>query len=689
MFIKTLEIRNFKNIKEVVINSTNRVNLIIGENGQGKSSIFEALTYILTDELNDKISSFVRWGQKKFEIVCIFEHSGIEYTLEIEGEKGAKKTLSFNGEEYYNSEATAKLKEIIDFELTKYSAISEQGKATQLLFQKKTERLNTLKRILKIDSINESVENIKEDIRKEKEEIKLIEVELNTLKNMSYNYMESFLLPDIEKTKEELSVIEKEKEEYNKKEKEKDDQISVLKNKISEIKLNKEKDKLEKVSSYKDEINKVELSKSQIEEESKKHQRVKESIEKKEFKIVEIENSIKDLKLTVKDNTSPVITKEELKEKEKSCDSFMFEINSLKKDIENIKNKKCPYGYECDKLGDSSQLEEKEQLLIENKEKYNSLDSEISKYRKEWEIFDSIERKNSEINNKLVLLEKDLINEKENLVDLKKDFQADKSFNVSEFDSKINELNNKISEIENFYRDLIKEETVKIESEINDLSVRNVFEKTSKLESLKNEILLYDTKVKELERITKFNDELKEKERENGRIIRTREKDIDEKRKNLTLLDEVKDILDKDFSSHLINKGAEHIKNKMNSVFQKSYGKYEITFEQDKSGIDFFFREDESSELTNVVMASGQEKEVLAIANRLALCSLQNLGILILDEVDHFASPENSLKLFETILNEKSFNQIWVVSHCSDTKEHLENLKDCNVFEIENGEIIN
>jgi chromosome segregation ATPase len=125
----------------------------------------------------------------------------------------------------------------------------------------------------------------------------------------------------------------------------------------------------------------------------------------------------------------------------------------------------------------------------------------------------------------------------------------------------------------------------------------------------------------------------------------------------------------------------------MNSIFQKGYGRYEITFEHDKSGIDFFYKETGSDILNNVVMASGQEKAVLAMANRLALCSLQNLGILVVDEIDSNASDENSLKLYETILGEKGFNQIWVITHCTPTKEYLENLNNTSVYEIEMGEI--
>ena len=60
--IKRLWIKDFRNIKELTIEPSQFINLISGNNGEGKSSILYGIEYLLTDNLNEKISEYVRWG---------------------------------------------------------------------------------------------------------------------------------------------------------------------------------------------------------------------------------------------------------------------------------------------------------------------------------------------------------------------------------------------------------------------------------------------------------------------------------------------------------------------------------------------------------------------------------------------------------------------------------------------------
>ena len=63
MKITRLKIKNFKTIKEIDISLDSKVNVITGDTGSGKSSILEAVSYLLTDSLDDKLIEYVRWGQ--------------------------------------------------------------------------------------------------------------------------------------------------------------------------------------------------------------------------------------------------------------------------------------------------------------------------------------------------------------------------------------------------------------------------------------------------------------------------------------------------------------------------------------------------------------------------------------------------------------------------------------------------
>jgi len=60
MKINRLYVKNFKNIKEVEIDSFNRINVIVGDNGQGKSSILSALSFVFTGSLEEKMDQYIR-----------------------------------------------------------------------------------------------------------------------------------------------------------------------------------------------------------------------------------------------------------------------------------------------------------------------------------------------------------------------------------------------------------------------------------------------------------------------------------------------------------------------------------------------------------------------------------------------------------------------------------------------------
>ena len=181
--ITKIYIKNFRNISELTLTPSAYINLISGNNGEGKSSVLYAIEYLLTDNLNEKISEYIKWGQNKFNLEMEFNYNGNNYILKVEGSKSAKKELIVNNTDTYkNSEATKYLATIIDPSITKYSCISEQGKTAQILFDTPTNRLKKLKEILGIDKLFEIVEDLKEEIKQINTDI-----ELNK-KNRNYKY---------------------------------------------------------------------------------------------------------------------------------------------------------------------------------------------------------------------------------------------------------------------------------------------------------------------------------------------------------------------------------------------------------------------------------------------------------------------------------------------------------------------
>jgi DNA repair exonuclease SbcCD ATPase subunit len=626
MIIKSLFIKNFKNIKELNLDFSN-LNLIFGEPGSGKTAIIEAICFLLTDYLKEKISDYVRWNAKKFELHLIADFYGTAIDYYIEGEKGTKRTLEINGEIFNNNDAVLKMRELINPDIALYSNISMQGKGTQLLFEKPTARLEKLKTIFGIDSIVKSVEKMKEDISNNKNDIQIMEAELEILKNKKFQYLEEILLEDLN-----LKLIDL--PEYNENEHEKlkgsivgiDRLIAEFNNTI--INYQKEKNNKDKL-----------LQEIELLENSKGNYPIK--------RLVEMDTTELDV-LTCNINESK-IKKAELEKQYTLCISG-----------------KCPTCGQ-DYKADSHQIKSELDKCIESIDQYTilyiDLKNKITEYEKN--------KKTNEMNKlQIANIEENIINKKEKIKDIENDLG-----NLLPTESRIIELQNEKIKLNT---DLIKMEELK--KQYNNIKIQN--------NEIEKKILLQEQKKKEQQRVKEFNQKIKEEEKKNGSDIINKENDIQKLKSENSLLETCKKILDKDFSSYLIDTDTEFIKLKMNEIFARSYGRYNITLNKDNKGIDFYYSEN-NGPVAPVGMASGFEEQNLATSFRIALSSLQNLSVFLFDEIDSFASENDSLTLFNVILSELSTFQLFIISHKEQTKEYLTNLQNCNVFEMKNGELIN
>ena len=88
MIFTRLELKNFKSHADTILDFNPGISLIVGENGAGKSSIFEAISFALfksytTKSINDSVRSNKNTGDKIQMIVRLsFVSNGIEYMVE-------------------------------------------------------------------------------------------------------------------------------------------------------------------------------------------------------------------------------------------------------------------------------------------------------------------------------------------------------------------------------------------------------------------------------------------------------------------------------------------------------------------------------------------------------------------------------------------------------------------------------
>lgn len=103
MNVKKLEIQNFRNISDICLEFDKEINVICGENAQGKTNIIEALWLFSGAKSfrNTKDSEFIKFGQSCAKIYTEFKILGVENNAQILFDD--KKTAFFNEKKLPNT----------------------------------------------------------------------------------------------------------------------------------------------------------------------------------------------------------------------------------------------------------------------------------------------------------------------------------------------------------------------------------------------------------------------------------------------------------------------------------------------------------------------------------------------------------------------------------------------------------
>jgi len=557
--IEKLHIVNFRNTVDITIEPSQYINLIEGNNGEGKSSIFYAIEYLLTDNLNEKISEYVRWGCDKFLLEMYFTFDNDNYYIKVEGEKSAKKELSINGELLYkNSEATKKLAEIINPNIIRYSSISEQGKTAQILFDTPANRLKKLKEILGIDKISDLCEEMKDEVNVKELEIKEADKEIKLLGERQYNFIDVPFVGVIDNLIIEKELLDKDKIIYeaqsrlydiytkdlssylnaNKELEIYDVQIIKFKKQIEELeKLLKTVDSLDDIEKLNNQI--IELEKEQIKQlnDDEKYVYKKDKIKKTRDGIVRNNELLNQYQLR---RISPCKYVED--DLNKAIDNYhntSFIIKQKQNEVLLAEQGKCPTCGQ-DFIADILKLNIEIQKLEKDKEEQEKIFSEIKKEITDYNKIVSeqetikIQRKNIQdnIDNHQKELDELLIDFVEKELEVTFDFRK----TIDSFKQKIkdynetNIYNNKIKEqikdLENKIETSIKlQEQYKYIKKPESIEEPIIYDKV-KYEQLNKDIIIHEQKVAEKERILIYNAKIEKEKEDNQEKIKSLENEL-------------------------------------------------------------------------------------------------------------------------------------------------------------------
>jgi exonuclease SbcC len=694
MILKSLRLKNFRKFKESLLEFPDGVTAVVGLNGAGKSTIFEAIAWVLYGAVAARTSAdqIKRENAEdkdpcRVELEFIFAEDKYRIVREMTGKSlttsataTVNEKLVANGAEIVSNFIQKKLG--MDFKSFYTSIFAKQKELNALSSMNPSERRPLILRMLGINALDEIVVEIRSDIKSKKTLIEKLELDLldehgeNKIENYNNKKKESEekfekIIESTKLVKKNISTLEKKLELIRKECDERKidyEQIFKIKEQLDEKKI-----LFDKKKRLFDEIKTLHLKIEKRQE--------KINIEKSKLnKFEKIEQDLKFLEKRQFENNKKSETLLKKIEQKKTI------INQIKEDVDKLKAKKstiermgssakCPT---CDRvLGNqyNKLLIDYDKEIEEKNSKIKSLQNDCSKIETEYNSFskeiEALQRKNNYLHKKSI--------EREKINTILSNISQEVEKELKELDSKKTDFT-KISTIEFDEKKYItiKEKIdvlyKKYQLKLDELNeIRNSLEKIKiDLERKEGEKNLINQQIKNLQHIIENQ----------NKIIKKIEKD----NKNLQLLKMLNDLM-VSFRIYLISQIRPTLSLYASELFdQLTNGKYsEIELDDNYNLIVY-----DNGVPYDIERFSGGEEDLANLCIRLAISEVITekagsiFNFIILDEI--FGSQDNTRK--QNIIKALSkfslkFRQIFLITHVEEIKNSMENA--ITVYEEENG----
>ena len=688
MLLKTLTLKNFRKFKNATIDFPDGVTGVVGLNGVGKSTIFEAIAWVLYGSVAARTSSeeIKRQGTEnsdpcRVEIEFIFEEEKIRVVREMKGKNlSSQATATVNGKVAATSAESVtrfiQKKLGMDFKSFFTSIFARQNELNTLSSMNASERRPLILRMLGIDSIDEIIKEVRSDKKSKDSYIGKLN---SDLKNEKGNDKKVLYERELKNKKEEIQDIDKkikkEKEEIKKIKKEKEGiEKEYKKSKEKYEKLNKQKEDLSDKKTLFENKKKLEAEIKNLKE---KIENRKEKLESEKKKLKEFENTENDFKsseMRLEDINKHL---EKLFKKIEKNTALSDRINEDIKEAKTKREKiveigpdaKCPT---CERVlsGQYNVLLNKFETEIsrkkENIEKYNKeiesvkkekerIERERQALRKKRNYLQSEIRKKDKIDATLSHIESEIKKERNDLENKKTIFD-----DIGKIDFDLKEYNSIKKEVEKAYQDY-QDILENFNDKKDDLSKSALDLEKSEGEKklIKQNIENIESKIKELE-------EFKKKIKEEKNAV-----------KYLGLLSDVMN----DFRTYLISRIRPTLSSYASDFYRRlTDGKYnEIELDENYNVLIY-----DNGESFGIERFSGGEEDLANLCLRLSISEFITeraggiFNFIILDEI--FGSQDNIRR--QNALSSK-FRQIFIITHVEEIKNYVENI--IQVREDEDG----
>ena len=390
MIFTKLKLNNFKSHEHTKIHFDKGISVIVGENGAGKSTILEAISFALFKQHTaKKIDDLVRNNAQTMSVELEFISDGREYKIIREKKSNLKSSIfkktSSDGEYVHmctgDREVTSEIRQILDIDSDLFlnAIYIRQGEIAELVDKTPAEKKQLIAKLLGIDSLEIAWKNLLPFITD-------FQTQLAELEGKLYNSTQ--LREDQKSKKAELSDLKQRGHDL-------EEQIEDINNVLKEMTESKHKMEVEK-QIYETQVNALELERknlSKLEEDKRMVQDNLDKIRDAEYDIDRLEKYVSKLDIYL-DFEKSVTSIQRLKEQETEINSKLVSISNQKEfasskkrgynnylaseeDINKLNNQKTNFEKE---LAAMAKLEkDKKDLLKHIEEERNGIEDFFSK----------------------------------------------------------------------------------------------------------------------------------------------------------------------------------------------------------------------------------------------------------------------------------------------------------------------
>ena len=673
--ITSIELGDFLAHSETKLEFEKGVTIFVGENGAGKSSIIDGITFSLFGQHTRKSNKgLIKRGSNQGYSKIEFSINGKQYETvrKIDSKGGLVATFSEITKEGRVEIAAGERKQFgesmteqvekrigMDFEKLKIASIVQQGELNSIINAKPKEFKELLNAIIGIDKLDVASESMKKVTKEFREKIKT---------DLGYDDTHIEILErDLERSHLEIKEAEPEKKQLELKQKQIHEELKKLQKEL-EIETPKV-DKIKQLELRKDEL--LRYVKETMKE-------IQQKISENERKIRDCEGCFEEIKLKVDFESKIQKVEEAVEDTLKKIQEMTSQIASLKeKQILasklQLKDNKCPV---CDsiveKLNPFFQEEHIKEEIIKLQENIKLKEKERDMYtQKKKEFLEKVQKtRDAE-----ATLRAHSINTKEELMEIQKEAQIQKA--------KLPIMNNndlkEISQIDDHSK-VIFENILKLEvdtkgfSEKEFLNLKNtISEKQTSLSQMDQQVggILekIDKAKRQIETIEKVILELK--------IVKKYVSKLDKVQTNIFSRDGSVATSLRSWALNSISVKASEYLSFLNTKIQRI-----VLSEKARDVSIACYSKTEVLELESL---SGGEKVSVALALRLGMASLlgsSNLNLMILDEPTTHLDAERKKSLVRVL------SQLTEISNSQTPMQFLIITHDAEIFEDSNVEQI-